>query len=228
VNQHNTDDDWLRALAGQPRSGADGIVTHEALAVRRALAAMRREAAERAQEVDAVRERREIERTLFALKREGLLTDAPSASTGAQRTQEAAAGNNGPRRSRHWYGNAWAIAASILVVTAIGLQIPYEDDESWDRRSMAQRIAQGDSGPLVRGGGTETVILSQNPRQRADELVAGLTRAGARVEVKPSKRGEVLLRIQSSQPALDFLYEQRLTDPQITDGWVYLRIAPVR
>lgn len=226
---HDNDDDWLRALAGKPRPGADDMVTQEALAVRRALAAMRKEAAELAQQGDEATERMQIDKTLFALKREGLLRDAPDAASDDERRvafSRSKPGSEGtPRRTTHWYGNAWAIAASILMVTAIGFQLPYEDDESWDKRSLMQRIAQGEAGPLVRGSGAETIILSKDPRQRYRELAEGLSRTGVKFEVKESRRGDVRLRIQTSLPALDYLEEQRITAPHVAAGWIYLRIS---
>lgn len=239
--QDNTDDDWLRALAGRPRPGSDDMVTQEALAVRRALLAMRRNAADRAQEGDSASERLEIDKTLFALKREGLLRDAPDEASDDGRAVAFSRGRTPRtadpvleaktlqeervRRTRHWYGNAWAIAASILVVTGIGLQVPYEDDESWDKRSAMQRIAQGESGPLVRGSAVETVVLSKDHLHRYRELAEGLSRAGVTFEVKKSKHGDIRMRIESSPPALDYLYEQRIMDPQVVNGSIFLRIS---
>lgn len=240
MNQDNTDDDWLEALAGQPRPGAKDAITQEALAVRRALAAMRRDAAARAQEGHEANERLEIDKALFALKREGLLRDALPVLTDDERAvafsryrtstadndmEDKHPGGVGTRGTSRWYGNVWAIAASILVVTGIGFQIPYEDDESWDKRSALQRIAQGESGPLVRGSGTETVIVSKDPRQRYGELAAGLSHAGIKFEAKESRRGDVRLRIEASLPALDYLDEQRINTSQVAAGWIYLRIS---
>ena len=93
---------------------------------------------------------------------------------------------------------------------------------------MVQRLAQGESGPVVRGGGTEVVLLSSNPAQRARELVDGLRRLGARVDIKESGTGEVRLRVEASQPALDYLFEQRILAPQGDDGRIYLRLSPVK
>jgi hypothetical protein len=238
MDQNNFDDDWLEALAGRPRPGADRRATQEALAVRRALIAMRKDAAAGG---ETAAERVELEKTLFLLKREGLLRDEPTrSSSDPEAVQDSQfvlndivvsrSGTQGPRvdhlrRNTPWKGRPWAIAASILAATAVALQIPYEDDESWERHSVMQRVAQGESGPLTRGAAAETVVVTPQPRQRLDELSQGLTRLGVKFDVKESKRGDIRMRIESSLPALGYLEAQHITAPQVAAGWIYLRIS---
>jgi hypothetical protein len=260
MSSDKTDEDWLMALDGKSRPLADRAAVKEALAVRRAfkrIEARRRHeiqpapalslgiqgqskpllevisrsegglfgdarfsrrrssivSADQAQDEFLLRERGDYEQTRAALRRAGLLKDPA------------------PRNVK-----MWAIAASILAFAVLGVNVPYEDDESWDRKSVAQRVFYGTEQPLARGeggaqrpgdDGVRLAELWRLQREKSNEyyfvdLMDGLRQAGFRFETKKPRRGGVLLRVESSIAALQYLQGKGVETRNTVGGWIYI------
>jgi hypothetical protein len=261
MSSDKTDEDWLMALDGKSRPFADRAAVQEALAVRRAfkrIEARRKDkmapatdrsigiqgqsgppldlmisrsegvsfgdvrfsrrrrgifSTDQAQDEFLLRERGEYEQTRAALRRAGLLKDPA------------------PRNVK-----MWAIAASILAFAVLGVNVPYEDDESWDRKSVAQRVFYGTEPPLARGEPGSAEIGSVEGKSKEEgyyrrsadgeknisDLVDGLRREGFRLETKNTRRGLLLLRVESSIVALQYLQGRGVDTRNVAGGWIYI------
>lgn len=146
-----------------------------------------------------IRERIEYERMLSVLDQKGLLR------------------NPRPRSTR-----AWAIAASILVFVLVGANVPYEDDESWETRSIVQRLFLPETTPLTRGSETFQRETRKDTEKDFLALSAGLARAGLRFESKKTRNGDFRLRVELSMRALEYLQGEGIDTRNSARGWIHI------
>jgi hypothetical protein len=167
-----------------------------------------------------LRERAEYEQTRAALRRAGLLRGPASRSV------------NPASRSV----KMWAIAASILTCAVVGVNVPYENDDSWDKKSIAQRVLHGAEPPLARGGrdsqsrgriegdygGKITDSISESGEDNFVNVMEWLKQEGFRFETKKPRRGGLLLRVESSIAALQYLQGKGVDTRNAAGGWIYI------
>lgn len=107
---------------------------------------------------------------------------------------------------------AWGLAASVVLAVAVVVQ-------------MSGVLHDKDESMILRGDGQATVMIVTDPEARLAELIAGLKVTGVEPKVERLGQGRIVLKLQSTQPVLDYLETQRIS-PMVNDGQIVLRLSP--
>ena len=113
---------------------------------------------------------------------------------------------------RHRKLQLWALAATVVLGVGVVVQ-------------MGGLYPGRDNAHTLRGGGTETVLVVENPESRLTELLAGLKAAGEEPLVKREAGGNIVLTVNRSEKVLDYLTSQRV-EPTVVDDTITLLLAP--
>ena len=211
---HQEDEQWLAALAGNPDPGADPRINQQAASLRKAL--QERNKALNAAEPEA--DDALYQQILFKLRRERI-GESAEPETGRKaiafsRGAGAVSSPPGKAPPRKSFSLAyWGLAASLVLGTVLVLQSGLLD--------------RSDSEFAVRGDRHATVLIVEEPKSRAKELIDGLKAAGAEPHVEQLPSGRVKIVIKSSTKALDYLTTQRI-DPVLYKDTITLIIDPVQ
>ena len=209
---HQEDDQWLAALAGNPDPKADPRVNRQAADLRKALQENNKALDSNIPKADEAL----YQQILFRLRRERILE--PTESDSQLETNllsrlpggvDASPSEIKPRRSfRPAY---WGLAASLSLGTVLVLQSGFID--------------RGDSDFAVRGERNATILIVQDPQSKSTELLEGLKGVGAEPSVELLSSGRIKIVVKSSNTVLDYLMLERIT-PTIKDGKITLILDP--
>lgn len=187
------DQDWFALLTGQSVPDAHPATAREAQALRRAVLA------EHATPVDEGSGRAGLERLLFRLRREGLLT---------------------PRRPVWRRPAVWsAVAAAALVVSLLPWMLSREPHPG----------LLPDPVPVQKGLRLPQVLYAADPLDHARTLQAALTALGIAVQHLSQGDSQVLMAQLPQSPEVavrDVLQQYRLTVP--SDGKLLVEILPAQ
>lgn len=236
TNQIDRDnEDWLLALSGEPRQGADSFTNTQAEAVRAAL--MRR--ADVVDKESPEPSEAGYHRLLFRLKREGYIGpgaekssrlkqpandeftgfaatgtyDLPpamrSAKSGIPADSHGGAGTTSIKRS--WWNPALGMAAVFVIGAALifYMEMGHRKDED----------------PFAVRGGEATVLIVSDQNEKVTQLVDNLNPLGGNVKIQREVDGSVTLIIKATDKVLERLIEDRV-HPDVKDGYLKLSIVP--
>lgn len=227
-------DDWLSALSGEPRLGADKYVNAQAEAIRNALA---RRAAELDEEAPKASDAG-YHRLLFRLKREGYIgpeaekklanklaaaNDSPSSHvrTGTYDLPPAMrSANSGTPAARHdtstiqdkktWWNPALGMAAVFVIGAALVFYMQVSGHKEED--------------PFAVRGGAATVLIVPDQNEKVIQLVETLNPLGGNVRITQEADGSISLLVKANDKVLARLAEERIL-PDVKDGLIKLSIV---
>lgn len=231
-------EDWLLALSGGPRQGADSFTNAQAEAIRGAL---KRRALAIEQESPKPSESG-YHRLLFRLKKEKIigpeadkfralrekiqnleaanLDDFLATGTGGRIRFSRRAGNHESEtvpigqiagRIRMWMNPALGVAAVFVIGAALLFYM--------------QLGGHKDEDPFAVRGGIATVLIVADQNEKVMHLVDALNPLGGEVKITREADGSVLLLIKATDEVLARLVDERI-QPDVKDG--YIRISVVR
>jgi len=206
---NQNDQDWLDALSGRPREGADALELAQAAAVRRALI-------ERRNTIEAdirVSSEDQFQKLRARLQAEGLLKEPKVPRHSIATNFINWLGTFGERTSNG--GVAWqrwgAVALVVLgVTTVVQLGVTLSNSES--------------EVDLMRGG-TATVLIVDDVNASLIQLRAGLDSANAKYTVKQLSNGRLEIDVQSDAAAIGYLESHRI-EPIVKDNSMRIIIQP--
>jgi hypothetical protein len=210
---HQEDEQWLAALAGNPDPGADPRINQQATALRKALKERNTALNAAVPEADDAL----YQQILFKLRREriGESAEPESGRKAIAFSRGAGAGSltsekTPPRKSfRPAY---WGLAASLVLGTVLVLQSGLLD--------------LSDSEFAVRGDRHATMLIVEDPQTRSKELLNGLKAAGAEPRVEQLPSGRVKIIVKSSPAVTDYLMLERIK-PAAKGEQIVLILDPV-
>lgn len=198
------DQDWLDTLAGKQPQDVDPLVVAKALAVRKALASRRDEIEANATRVGNVG----LDEIRARLQREGLLVPSAKAERGHSVWEHI--------KNLVGFGSAqrvpiWGLAATLALAILLTMQMPQHDPEE---------------ATVFRGDPNATTLIVENPEVRANEIVSGIKAISPNaVQMTRLSDGGIQLQITDSQPAQDYLLEQRI-EAIAADGTIKIYVVP--
>lgn len=235
IDQDN--EDWLLALSGEPRQGADSFTNSQAEAIR---AALKRRAEAIDQETPEQSESG-YHRLLFRLKKEGHI--GPDADKKRLRdwaanddsTTDMATGtfdvyslppgmrssksgghtrydgdSIGVAKVKSWFSPALGMAAVFVIGAALIFYM--------------QVSGRGEEDPFAVRGGAATVLIVADQNEKVMQLVDSLNPIGGDVKISKEADGSVLLIIKANEKVLERLAEDRI-QPEVKAGYLTISIV---
>lgn len=230
------DEDWLQALAGEPRQGADSFTNSQATAVRNALS-------RRAKVLEKdVAEPSEAgyHRLLFRLKREGYigpdadkkhLSNLPAndefsdyANTGTYGTYDLPPAMRSARQrspedhqgkstqvlpKKTWWNPALGMAAVFVLGAALIFYMQVGGHKEED--------------PFAMRSGKAVVLIVQDQNEKVMQLVDTLNPLGGNVKISREADGSVSLLIKATDEVLLELAGQQI-QPEVKDGYIKISV----
>jgi len=210
--QQSDDDAWVDALSGHSAPSLSAEERNEIEHLRKAWMTRRARLEAQLPEVDE----KFFEQLIDRRSREIVERLQPAHSGHKSRKEIQPAGDVLPKRLVSPMVTAanrptfvWGLVASLLLVTAVGVQM-----------GIFYGAGSDPSDDVIRGQ-NETVLLVNDPSGRAAQLAESLRTAGASPKLQNLNDGRVLLRVQATPGVLNVLSEQRIL-PQPKDGQIVL------
>lgn len=209
---HQEDEQWLAALAGNHDPGADPRINQQAAALRKALKERNTALNAAVPEADDAL----YQQILFKLRRERI-EESAEPETGRKAiafSRGAGAGSLPPEKApprKSFRPAYWGLAASLVLGTVLVLQSGLLD--------------RSDSEFAVRGDRHATVLIVEEPKSRAKELIEGLKAAGAEPRVEQLPSGRIKIIVMTSPAVNDYLILERIM-PATKDKQIVLILDP--
>jgi len=198
---HLQDEQWLAALAGHSDSSASPDINRQAQLVRDALL-------KRQEQIDRIipeSAEGNFQQLLRRLDNEGLMKLVPPKQTWSLKNIAALL----------WpMPQAFALATTLALGIAIGLIVQHQKKPE-------------EQGPFAVRGEQATILLVADPLEKVVELRNGLRAVGSSPEIIINEN-RIVLKVKQTDPVLDYLISQRITQPTIVDGQVVLAIERAR